>query len=69
MICRADCPIRQDTYRKNSDFGLRSCAIILFTDHESIGWRQDFKTFPGPLFLTHFVYITSIETLNGISEL
>jgi len=43
---------------------------MLFTDHEyTIGWRQNSKKFPGVLFLTHFIYMTSIETLNSISEL
>lgn len=69
MICIADCPTREYTYGKNNDFWLRSTAVTLFTDHEFIGWRQDLKKFPHLLFLTHFIYMTSIKTLNGISEL
>lgn len=41
---------------------------MLFTYHESMGWRQDVKTFPGLLFVTHFIYVTSTESCNGISE-
>lgn len=42
--------------------------ITLFTDRDSIGRRQDIKMFPSLHILTNFIYIISVETLNGISE-
>lgn len=62
--CTADCPCRQEVYGKKSDFWLRSCTITLFTDCDSIGKRQDIKVFPSLPILTHFIYMTSTETLN-----
>lgn len=67
--CITDCPSRQEIYGENSDFWKRSCAVTLFTDHDYIGWRQDIKMFPSLRILTLFIYMTSVETLNGISEL
>lgn len=67
--CITDCPSTQEIYGKNCDFWLRSYTITLFTDHDSIGRRQDIKMFPSLHILTHFIYMISVETLNGIGEL